>query len=848
MISKSTQTILLFVFSCISFITVHAQTPTVDRCATVQVEEERLINDPSLESREQFEEWMNTVKNKQTQESATKEMSVVYTIPVVVHVIHNGEQIGEGSNISQEQVNSQIEVLNEDFRRLLGTPGYNTNPVGADTEIEFCLAQFDPSGNEMAEPGIDRVNRNAAGFTSPSYSTSYINNTIKPNTIWNPDNYCNMWVCSITGGILGYAQFPNSAITGTGGGASTDGVVMGTTYFGRVGNVSPPYDQGRTTTHEIGHWLGLYHIWGDGNCGADDECDDTPNANGANYGCQTGSSSCSSVDMVENYMDYSDDACMNIFTICQKERMRFVMENAVRRNSLLTSPACTPPTIAPTTNFAANLTSGCPGLTIEFTDLSTANPDTWEWFFEGGTPATSNEQNPIITFNDIGSFNVSLTTTNEFGTNTSSQTDYITVSNNGIEDFFVETFESGLSNWTIENPDDDVTWEVVSVQGTTPGTQAARVNHYVYDDGGTGNRDGLISEIIDLSGRTNLNLDIEYAHRRYSQDYSDSLIIYLSTDGGNTYPNILYANAENGTGSFATGFTTTANFVPSSSEDWCFDSPVSNAECISIDLSPYEGQDMVRLKIETYNDYGNNTYVDNVTISGTCAAAIAPFTLVQANVLLEGAYNSSGIMSAGLYSSGLLPNMQPYNEAPWNYFGDETVANFNDFSPAVVDWVLLEARSASDNTVIIETHAALLLADGSIVDVDGSGNHVKFYALNDGTPYYLVVRHRNHLDVLSSNPVVVPNTISYDFSQAANVVLGSDQMVQVSASGFALRAGDFNGEGIITVNDFNDYITNAGSLNAYSITDCDFNGAVTVDDFNLYQPNSSVIGISEIRY
>jgi PKD repeat protein len=317
-----------------------------ERCATMQMDSLRRI-EQGTESLQDFENWLQKLMAKSPANVHFNGSRAVVTIPVVVHVIHNGDAVGTGENISQAQINSQIAVLNEDYRRMMGTAGYNTNPVGADVEIEWCLAVVDPNGNIMPEPGIDRVNLGVASYSS----TNTINSNVKPQTYWDPDRYCNIWTVNYSGSLLGYAQFPNVNLQGIGtnnGGASTDGVVIRHTAFGRVGNVQAPYHKGRTLTHELGHWLGLRHIWGDGsNCSATDYCDDTPKASAANYGCPT-KNSCNDGtpdpnDMVENYMDYTDDLCMNIFTQCQKTRMLTALNNAPRRATLLNSNVCSVP-------------------------------------------------------------------------------------------------------------------------------------------------------------------------------------------------------------------------------------------------------------------------------------------------------------------------------------------------------------------------------------------------------------------------------------------------------------------------------------------------------------------------
>lgn len=320
------------------------------RCATDEYELYLQENDSKRMNREQFENWLQPLveQQKQLQLTSSQTGGIIY-IPVVVHVIHNGDAYGANENITDAQVQSQITVMNQDYRRILGTPGYNTSTVGADTQIEFVLAKVDPDGNPTN--GINRVNLCAA-----SWSTADINGTVKPTTIWDPASYMNMWSVNFTDStLLGYAQFPDASglggLNASGGAANTDGVVANYSTFGSsslaTGNFAAPYDKGRTMTHEVGHFLGLRHIWGDNaNCTVNatdsnkDFCPDTPAAAAANYGCATGTNSCALApgnDMVENYMDYSDDTCMNIFTNDQKTRITTVMNNSPRRSTLKTS-------------------------------------------------------------------------------------------------------------------------------------------------------------------------------------------------------------------------------------------------------------------------------------------------------------------------------------------------------------------------------------------------------------------------------------------------------------------------------------------------------------------------------
>lgn len=250
---------------------------------------------------------------------------VTVTIPVVVNVIYKtGSQ-----NISDAQIQSQIDVLNEDFRRTNGDAD-NTWSQAIDTNIEFCLASVDPDGNPTT--GIRRKQTNKPSFSANDGMKSS-GQGLAP---WDPSSYMNIWVCNLSSGLLGYAQFP-------GGPASTDGVVIDYAYFGTIGTATAPFDLGRTATHEVGHYLNLRHIWGDGGCSVDDFVSDTPASDGPNYGCALGHVSCGSVDMVQNYMDYSDDACMNLFTEGQSARMDALFAPGGARAGLTASNGCGAP-------------------------------------------------------------------------------------------------------------------------------------------------------------------------------------------------------------------------------------------------------------------------------------------------------------------------------------------------------------------------------------------------------------------------------------------------------------------------------------------------------------------------
>ncbi len=255
----------------------------------------------------------------------------IINIPVVVHVLYNNST----QNISDAQVISQIVSLNNDFRRrnadTINTPA-PFKSVAADTRIQFCLAKVDPNGKYTT--GIIHKYTTETQFVADDAMKF---SSQGGDDAWDASKYLNIWVCNLFGRTLGYAVLPGSP-------AEKDGVVIQYDVFGTIGYLTSPFNKGRTATHEIGHWLGLKHLWGDSDCG-DDGIADTPPQEGSNSGCPSfpHMSSCSINsygDMFMDYMDFTNDACMNMFTKGQTTEMRSLFAKGGPRNSFLNSIAC----------------------------------------------------------------------------------------------------------------------------------------------------------------------------------------------------------------------------------------------------------------------------------------------------------------------------------------------------------------------------------------------------------------------------------------------------------------------------------------------------------------------------
>jgi len=312
-------------------------------CRTVDYKQDQLRKDPELAARAMDIERFTQQQVRHSSPIATGTANAAHnensfatvTIPVVVHIVYNNS----GQNISDAQVQSQIAVLNRDYSKqnpdTSRIPSYYRG-LAADCGIRFALANVDTNGG--ATSGIVRRQTSQREFT---YNDAVKFTARGGDDGWDRDRYLNIWVTNLSNGVLGYSSVPGCA-------KPNDGVVISYTAFGTMGTATAPFNLGRTATHEIGHWLNLIHIWGDAGCG-DDYVEDTPQQSAATHGNPSGMIiSCGNTpygNLYMDYMDFTDDAGMHLFTYGQRDRMRALFAPGGFRYALLSSTGLAPGTV-----------------------------------------------------------------------------------------------------------------------------------------------------------------------------------------------------------------------------------------------------------------------------------------------------------------------------------------------------------------------------------------------------------------------------------------------------------------------------------------------------------------------
>ncbi len=604
--------LLLSGLAIAAFLSVNAQ--EVIPCHTMENMEIMMQNDPSL--REQFASWQSNMKKLNEIADNNKDLQVqggLRIIPVVFHIMH----IGGNENISKAQILDQMVILNKDFRRLNADTN-NTplafRPVAADCNIEFRLAQKDPNGN--CTDGIIR-----------KYTPLTVNakDNIKALSYWQNTKYFNIWVVKSIdangspGVILGYAQFPGF------GSPLTDGVVLRHDVVGSIGTAaSGPFgtDDGRTLSHEAGHWLGLRHIWGDQNCG-DDFVADTPEHWDANFGCPTFphnvNSNCApgpNGEMFTNYMDYTDGNCKNMFTLGQSANIDLILASTrlniwSAANLIFTGTDGSPAVLcAPIADFypGAPLMI-CAGDSVLFDDVSyNGQVTSRNWTFTGGSPATSTDSIKYITYSTPGVYSVTLTVSNAAGTNTSTKTNWIIVSPTtaqyNIWNYF-EGFDPSLSSdWFVFNKGGDaVTWAHTTLASYWGGGSVRLPNAVT----SRGQVDDLVSPSINMTAVNTPKIYFYVAFAQHGSTDADALRVFVSTTCGENWTQRFIKSGS----TLKTVNPQSGNFVPTSNTQWRME---------TVTLTTYAASPNLRFKFEFTSDGGNYIYLDHINLTGTLSS------------------------------------------------------------------------------------------------------------------------------------------------------------------------------------------------------------------------------------
>lgn len=602
----------------------YASAFTQERCGTTQYESLLKELNPKKETTDTFEKWMlNKLGRSGKTPLSTQRTQATYSIPVVIHVIHNGEAVGTGINISDVQIASQIKVLNNDFNRLNADQS-NTptlfQSVASSFDVQFVLAKQDPNG--LATNGIVRVKGSKS-----TWSAINDNYALKSQSYWPAEQYLNIWVTSLSD-YLGYTQFPVSSLAGLENSSNdrlTDGIAINYREFGSSAdgsfNLASRYDKGRTLTHEMGHFFGLRHIWGDlSACSGTDYVTDTPTQSTSTSGCPTHpQADCSAVKMFQNYLDYTDDQCMNLFTQGQVARMTTVIQNSPRRKELPTSIGLLDPVAVANDlgikSIVAPGPTACSGnlipsvLVRNYGNNSIANAQL-QLMINNVTVETKNivlsllpDQEQTINFNAVSlstytssKFDFKITFTNSVvdGNSANNLKTITTITPFVSIPPIIESFATLPTNWTINNPDGLTTWKL-------PPSVSPGIFMDLYNYTEIGAIDQLVTPQLDLSAAPTATIIFERAYAQYSGVTGEGLrLLASSACRFDNSPTILFNKVD---AALATATARTYAFVPASS-DWV-------TEVIS--LNQFIGQPL-QLAFESTNADGNNLYLRNVRI------------------------------------------------------------------------------------------------------------------------------------------------------------------------------------------------------------------------------------------
>ncbi len=578
-----------------------------------------------------FEDWITKkIVERKSKPQIMKVQAEPRVIPVVVHVLHNGTAIGVEANISDAQILSQIRVLNEDFRRknadAIRTPA-EFLPVAADANIEFILAKQDPNG--LPTTGIVRKQGPKTVY-APEDAT-----LIGETSQWNPEEYLNIWVVPLVSPFLGYATFPTSNLPGlnfTPSSAIRDGVTVDYLFFG-TGPGTAANTNGRTTTHEVGHYLGLRHIWGDGGCEVDDFVLDTPNQDNPNNSiCNDNPSrfSCGNNNMIQNYMDYTPDPCMNLFTKGQVERFDVVLANSPRRASLVNSRGTKEPVlttrdvsllrvVAPSDALCQPSIS--PQLEIQNRGGELVTSVRIEFRWNGNlienklfTTNLKSSEKTTISFGSFDTkgqeseFSFTIVQVNNLADLVTSNNTLITkpVQQGQLTLPYSVSLTTLPSTWIIGNPDQSLTWEKTTLTIDGSAQPALFIRHYEYE--AQGQLDYFISPQIDLSKYPNAQLVFEVAHAPYNQaGFQDELLVAIAPDCSQDFDIITPPYKKSGT-RLQTSDATVEEFIPTNATQF-------RTELVN--LNKFKDLGKIRVALVTKNAFGNNIFLRNIRVIPT---------------------------------------------------------------------------------------------------------------------------------------------------------------------------------------------------------------------------------------
>lgn len=547
---------------------------------------------------------------QQTNQDALTKRAAKYTIPVVFHVIHTGGS----ENISREQILDQIRILNEDFsytnanKSNLRSAFTNVAGVG---DIEFKLASIDPNGNCF--DGINRI------YSPAGVDMDMEDEPVKDLAYWNYRKYLNIWVVTnivspgSTGTVLGYAVFPWTSSF------SKDGIVLRHDRVGSIGTAAGS-DDGRTLTHEVGHWLGLYHTF-QGGCNDGDQCDDTPPVASTftNANCPANGNSCSNdrpdlPDMWENYMDYSNGTCMSVFTKEQVARMHYYLEtlrSSIYASSNLLSTGVTKQNAKPTALFNSNTRVICAGKPVTFYDLSCKGEVNGRlWTFSGATKTTYTEANPVVTYSKPGVYEVKLQVENNFGSDSRTETNYITVVDavGDTDPNYEEGFENQdpASSGTFVHLSPTYKFDRTNAAGYT-GSYCYRANiNAATPKGSVFSFQTPSFNIAKLGDGFSPKFTFWVSYAQPNADISETLKVYISTDCGGSWDQIYLRN---GSSLAYLGANYSTSFRPTSSNQW------RRHGLGSLSSLGYGDAESAIFRIDVISGGGNPVYIDNINMS-----------------------------------------------------------------------------------------------------------------------------------------------------------------------------------------------------------------------------------------